>query len=184
MLEYQGSGIQGLLRIQFKETSIMGHYFSKSGLGLGLAMVFSFSGCNTESTDKADPNGVQPKTEATVIGVWHSNVKIVTPPIDLNIDLTINADHKQTAKILTATGQPAPADYMEISTENATWSVAGGKLISVKTTCTYVTPDPATGAMTPVGDCRAPLKDSVDINVKGKAWTIIKDGQPAVFLKD
>jgi hypothetical protein len=152
--------------------------------GLGMALALSLAACDLTSLKQADDDTQQPATEATVMGVWRTNIPVTTttPPSDIKVTMEVDADHTMLLSQRVATGQPSPYDFVEISKEYWSWSVADGKMTSVKTTCEYK--DPATMQPTGETECREPKTETRDINVKGKAWTVVEDGQPIIFRKD
>lgn len=133
---------------------------------------------------KEDDQTRQPATEATVIGIWRTNIptgKTPPDPTDIKVTLDIEADHTLLLSKRIATGKEAPYDYVELVKEYQSWSVSDGKLISTKTDCTYK--DPAT-METVSTDCAEPKTREADIDVKGAAWTLVEDGKPTVYRKD
>ena len=146
--------------------------------------LFAFAACDLTGLKKADESTQQPATEATVVGIWRTNIPITTttPPSDVKVTMQVDAEHTMLLSKRVATGQPAPYDFVEVSKENYTWSVADGKMSSTKTTCTYK--DPATMQEIPGMPCQAPLSQDAPINVKGKAWTIVQGDQAIIFRKD
>ena len=152
-------------------------------LAAGTAVAFSLSACDLTSLQKKETETQQPATEATVVGIWRTNIptgKTPPDPTDIKVTMDVEADHTMLLSQRVATGQPAPYDYVEIVKEYWTWTVADGKMKSVKRTCTYK--DPAT--MQETTTCAEPLSKEADINVKGTAWTVVEQGQPIVFRKD
>jgi hypothetical protein len=133
--------------------------------------------------EKTDDNATQPATAATVVGIWRSDIPIssTTPPTILKLTMQVNNEGTLLLSQRLATGQPAPYDYVETSKENMTWKIENGNMVSVKTDCEYK--DPAT-MQTVSTECQAPLTESAAISVKGKAWTVVRSGQPVVFRKD
>ncbi|MBW8890495.1 MAG: hypothetical protein JF616_22310 [Fibrobacteres bacterium] len=133
---------------------------------------------------KEDDETRQPATEATVIGIWRTNIptgKTPPDPTDIKVTLDIEPDHTLLLSKRLATGLDAPNDYVEIVKEYQSWSVTDGKLVSTKTDCTYK--DAATLLETST-DCSEPKTREADIDVKGSAWTLMEDGQPTVYRKD
>jgi hypothetical protein len=158
--------------------------YSSTKLSWTLAIGLFLSACDlTQLTKSSSTDAVaQPKTEATVIGIWRANIPVsATPPTDIKVTMDIGSDHTTLLSYRVATGKPSPYDYLEIKKEYSTWTVADGNLSSVKTHCEYK--DQTTGLATAEVDCRAPIEESHDINVKGGAWTLIKEGAPLVFNK-
>jgi hypothetical protein len=153
-------------------------------LAAGAAAILALSACDLTSLKKADDETRQPATEATVVGIWRTNIPVTTttPPSDIKVTMQVNADHTMLLSQRVATGQAAPYDFVEIAHEFWSWSVADGKMASTKTTCEYK--DPATMQPTAETECREPKSKSADINVKGKAWTVLENDQPVVFRKD
>jgi hypothetical protein len=95
--------------------------------------------------------------------------------------MDVGNDHFITLSFRVATGKPIPYDYLEIAREYGSWTVTEGNLVMIKTTCEYK--DQTTGLPTSETTCRTPDQESHDINVKGGAWTIMKDGKPLIFTK-
>lgn len=154
-----------------------------------LGAMLAFNACDmaslTKAEAKADADTQQPATEATVLGVWRTNIPTgQTPPAptDIKVTMVVESNHTMLLSQRIATGQPAPYDFVEISKESWSWSVADGKMASSKTTCEYK--DPATMEPTGETECREPKTKSADINVKGKAWTVVDASGPVVFRKD
>lgn len=158
----------------------MRHPYLKAGTGLALAL--SLAACDLSTLQSADASATQPATAATVVGIWRTDiVEPGSPPVTIKMTMQVDPAGTMVLSQRVATGQPAPYDYVEIAKENWTWTVADGKMSSVKTTCEYK--DPAT-MQTVSTDCVEPKSKSADINVKGNAWTVVEDGQPIVFRKD
>jgi len=133
---------------------------------------------------KADDETRQPATEATVIGIWRTNLptgKTPPDPTDIKVTLDIEPDHTLLLSERIATGRDAPYDFVEIVKEYQSWSVTNGKLVSTKTDCTYK--DAATLLETST-DCAEPKTREADIDVKGSAWTLMENGEPIVYRKD
>ncbi len=149
---------------------------------LVLALGAAFTACDLTQLKKTDEETAQPATEATVVGVWRTNVPntATNPPSDIKVTMQVDAGHTMLMSYRVATGMPSPNDFVEISKEYWTWSVADGKMTCQKTTCEYT--DPAT--MEKTTTCAEPTARTKDINVKGTAWTVVEDGQPIVFRKD
>lgn len=161
----------------------MRHDFIKTAVGM--AALLALSGCELTGLKKADDETAQPATEATVVGIWRTNIptgKAPPEPVDIKVTMQVNADHTMLLSQRIATGQPAPNDFVEIVKEYWTWSVADGKMLSTKTACTYK--DPATMKEIEGAPCAAPTSKSADISVKGSAWTVVENNQPIVFRKD
>jgi hypothetical protein len=152
-------------------------------LGLGMALGLTLSACNLNDVKAADDETQKPATEATVIGIWRTDIPLATtPPSNIKVTMQVDAEHTMLTSQRVATGQPAPYDFVEFNKEYWTWKVVDGKVLSEKTVCEYK--DPAT--MQPTGEtaCRAPLTKEAAINVKGSVWTVVEDGQPILFRKD
>jgi hypothetical protein len=152
---------------------------------LGLVLSFGLIGCDLTELNKASDDAVQPKTEATVLGVWRASIPvtpITNPPTRTKATMVINADHTMLLSHQVPTGQPEPLANIEQSIENFSWTVSEGKLFSIKTACLYK--DPVTGEPTGETVCRAPISDSTDIDVKGIAWTMVKQTETIIFRKD
>lgn len=154
-------------------------------IAAGMAVMMSFAGCNLTDLKKADDDTTQPATEATVVGVWRTNIPTgaVPPnPTDIKVTMQVDANHTMILSQRIATGQPSPNDFVEISKENWDWSVVDGKMLSTKTACVYK--DPATMQEIAGAPCSLPTSKSAAISVKGKAWTVVENDQPIVFRKD
>ncbi len=159
-------------------------------IAAAFASLFALSACDlaslTKSESKADSDAQQPATEGTVFGVWRTNIPTgQTPPAptDIKVTMQVNTDHTMLLSQRIATGQPAPApEFVELSKEYWSWSVVDGKMVSNKTSCEYK--DPATMQPTGETECREPKSKSADINVKGKAWTVVDASGPVIFRKD
>ncbi len=151
----------------------------------GAAVTLILNGCDlsqlTQSSSKAVPN--EPATEATVVGIWRTNIPITTttPPADIKVTMEVDSDHTMLLSYRTATGVPAPNDYVELSHEYGTWSVTDGKMISAKTLCQYR--DPPAYQLNDTSGCRAPLTREKPINVKAGAWTVVENDQPIIFRR-
>lgn len=150
-----------------------------------LATALCLAACDPASfLKKEDDQTRQPATEATVIGIWRTNIptgNAPPDPTDFKVTLDIEPDHTLLFSKRLATGRPAPYDYVELVKEYQSWSVSNGKLISTKTDCTYK--DAATMEETSTV-CAEPKTREADIDVKGTAWTLMEDGQPTVYRKD
>lgn len=153
-------------------------------IAAGMAVMLSLAGCDLTSLKKADDDTAQPATEATVVGVWRTNIPtgaVPPKPTDIKVTMQVNADHTMILSQRIATGVADP-EFVEISKENWDWSVVDGKMLSTKTACVYK--DPATMQEIAGAPCSAPTSKSAAISVKGKAWTVVENDQPIVFRKD
>lgn len=150
-----------------------------------LAATLFMGSCDPSSLlQKKDDGTRQPATEATVIGIWRSNIPTGKPPpdpMDIKVTLDIEPGHTLLLSERVATGRAAPFDFVEIVKESQTWSVTEGKLVSSKTQCVYK--NAATLEVTST-ECAEPKRRETDIDVIGKAWAIRQDGIPIVYRKD
>jgi hypothetical protein len=150
----------------------------------GLAAVLCLPACDPALLQKQEDDAQKPATEATVVGIWRTNIptgKAPPEPADIKVTLDIEPDHTMLLSKRLATGKPAPFDYVELAKEYWSWSVSDGKLSATKTDCTYK--DFPTMEVVST-DCAEPTSKSVAIDVKGTAWTMVEDGTPLVYRKD
>ncbi|MDB5048408.1 MAG: hypothetical protein JWO30_1479 [Fibrobacteres bacterium] len=148
-----------------------------------MAFGLTLSACDLTQANKADDETAQPATAATIVGIWRTDIPVTTttPPTDVKVTMQVDAGGTMVLSQRIATGQPAPYDNVEIAKENWTWTVESGNMMSVKTTCEYKDPQTMQTVST---ECAEPKTKSAAINVKGKAWTVVENGQPIVFRKD
>ncbi len=138
----------------------------------------------TSFMKKEDDETRQPATEATVIGIWRTNIptgNAPPDPTDIKVTLDIEPDHTLLLSHRLATGKPPPDDYVEIVKEYWSWSVADGKLSGTKTSCTY---KDAKTMEESSSECAEPKTWETAIEVSGTAWTMQVDGKPIVYRKD
>jgi hypothetical protein len=168
----------------FAKENTMRHNYSY--IAAGMAVMLTFAGCDLiGGLKKTDDETAQPATEATVVGIWRSNIPtgaLPPKPTDIKVTMQVDAGHTMILSQRIATGLPKPDDFVEISKETWSWSVVDGKMNSTKTACVYK--DPATMKEIEGAPCSAPASKSAEISVKGKAWTVVENGQPIVFRKD
>jgi hypothetical protein len=163
----------------------MRHLISRFAVAsLAVQAVLTLGACDPSLLQKQESDARQPATEATVIGIWRSNIptgKVPPDPIDIKVTLDIEPDHTMLLSKRIATGKPHPYDYCELVKEFWSWSVADGNLSATKTDCTYKDPQSMEVVST---TCAEPTSRSVAIDVKGAAWTMDEGGTPLVYRKD
>jgi hypothetical protein len=153
-------------------------------IGFGLAMALTFTACEFAQLTKANDEATQPKTEATVIGIWRGNIPVTTttPPSDIKVTMVVNKNYTLLLSKRVATGKAEPNDFIEISKENFTWTITDGKMVRSKVNCEYK--DPVSGEVIMDKSCETPLVVESDINVKGSAWTVMENDEPMIYRKD
>jgi hypothetical protein len=126
----------------------------------------------------------EPKTAATVVGIWRADFMDTTtePPTEIRLTAQIDAGGTMVVSRRIATGQPTPFDFAPILRENSDWRVEEGEFRAVKTLCEYR--DPITFEPTSESDCRAPLELKSDIIVSRGVWTLADYGDTTVLLRD
>jgi hypothetical protein len=126
----------------------------------------------------------EPKTAATVVGIWRANPVDTTmePPTEIRLTAQIDPGGTLVLSQRVATGRPSPDDFVQISRENLDWSVEAGEFRALKTLCEYR--DPVTFEPTPESDCRLPLELKSDIVVSHGVWTLVDHGDTTVLIRD
>lgn len=157
---------------------------------IGIAVTISslFIACDLSQLTKANAAKVddaltQPKTEATVMGFWRSNLPDTTthPATEIKVTLDVRADHTSLLALIRPTGLAAPNDNLEIVREDWSWQVKDGYFVGTKTKCTYKDPkNPSVDVTT----CKEPTAISLDINVIGSLWASKLDGNAFAFRKN
>ncbi len=125
----------------------------------------------------------EPKTTATITGIWRTNINLpTTPPTILKVTMQIDAGGTLILSQLLATGQPSPYDFVNVSREVMDWTLVEGAMHTVKTNCAYR--DPVTFQPTEETECRAPLENTSPILVSKGAWSFTDSGTTLIFNKD
>jgi hypothetical protein len=126
----------------------------------------------------------EPKTAATVVGIWRATLVLPTtePPTELRLTAQIDAGGTMVVSQRVATGQPSPYDFVQIARESSDWRVEAGEFRAQKTVCEYH--DPETFEPTPESDCRMPLELRSDIVVSHGVWTLADKGDTTVLIRD
>jgi len=102
---------------------------------IGIAVTISslFIACDLSQLTKANAAKVddaltQPKTEATVMGFWRSNLPDTTthPATEIKVTLDVRADHTSLLALIRPTGLAAPNDNLEIVREGLVVASKGG----------------------------------------------------------
>ena len=102
------------MRVVREGENTMHHNFTH--IAAGLAVMMTFTACELTSLKKADDDTAQPATEATVVGVWRSNIptgKAPPEPTDVKVTMQVNADHTMILSQRIATGVADP-EFVEI----------------------------------------------------------------------
>lgn len=126
----------------------------------------------------------EPKTAATVVGIWRATLVDTAkePPLEIRLTAQIDAGGTMVVSRRIATGRPSPYDFAPISRENSDWRVEAGEFLALKTLCEYR--DPVNFEPTPESDCRTPLELKSDIVVSRGVWTLADNGDTTVLIRD
>ena len=126
----------------------------------------------------------EPKTAATVVGIWRTSIVDVStePPREIRLTAQIDAGGTMVTSQRIATGLSSPNDFAQIIRENLDWRVEAGEFLSVKTSCAYR--DAKTFEPIPESACRPPLESKYGIVVSHGVWTVAENGDTTILIRD
>lgn len=126
----------------------------------------------------------EPKTAATVVGIWRTSIvdTATEPPREIRLTAQIDPGGTMVVSQRIATGLSSPNDFVQISRENLDWRVEAGEFLSVKTSCAYR--DAITFEPIPESACRPPLESRYGIVVSHGVWTVAENGDTTVLIRD
>jgi hypothetical protein len=124
----------------------------------------------------------EPKTAATVAGIWRATVPApaMVPPTEILINVQIDPGGTLVVTQRMVTGQSGPKVFLQILREFSEWHVEAGEFRARKTACEYL--DPVTRESGT--DCRAPLEWTSDIVVSRGVWTFVENGNTTLLVRD
>ena len=126
----------------------------------------------------------EPKTAATVVGIWRADYMDTTtePPTEIRLIAQIDAGGTMVVSQWIARGQSSLNDFVQISRETSEWRVEAGEFRALKTLCEYR--NPVSFEPTQESDCRRPLELKSPIDVSHGVWTLADKGDTTLLIRD